>query len=213
MNKFVNRLALSLAVLAMPAGLWWNAVGNPADYLNSDVPDGQLLYVLSKLAGLIALSFMGFQIVLICSGRLAFLIGWKNKHHRILGSAFIVLASVHVGLFVAAASARSGHLVLKLFVPRLFQGFYDFMVTIGLLGAWLFFAASVVGYLCHKSLVKHRLRHYHGILISLGALSVIIHSYAIGSDTNSLPMLMFYTLLLIATVWIVGRLALKRFSF
>ena len=51
--KILNRLFVIL-LLTMPGIIWYRQTGDIGFYFSEGVPDGQLLYVLSKLAGLYA---------------------------------------------------------------------------------------------------------------------------------------------------------------
>lgn len=193
-----------------PALLWLAAVGNPLDYLGASVPDGQLLYVLSKLSGLCAVALLALQLSLTLlratrPGR-SFL-HWSSTAHARLGAAVLLASALHVVAFVSAASLRSGHLAGHLLLPRWRSGFYDAMVSVGVIALALLLVAAGLGAFARRrrrsSLVGPRAaRHTHRVLVLVLVPLVLAHSYAIGSETDTLPGRLFYTL--VAIVVIIG---------
>lgn len=192
---------LLLVALGAPFSLWLYVTGNPGAYLQPQVPDGQLLYVLSKLAGLCAISLLGFQMILVCIRGLSRKVGWSNRHHRLLGFAVFLMMLLHVGLFVSAASIRSEHLALGLFKIRVFQGFYDFMVSVGLVSACLMIGAVGMGFWFHRHRSICWLQRTHVWFVLSMTTLALLHSYSIGSETRSVPVVLFYLVILAATLF------------
>lgn len=199
------------AFLILPVIVWTISVGNVLDYLDSAVPDGQLVYILSKLAGLLALSLLTLQISLMAARHAGVTVSafapagaWRASHHRMLGVLTILCASLHIGLFVAAASLRSDHVTWHLLLPRFANGFYDAMVSLGALGFYALCVAGLIGVYVRRSSMT---LPAHKLLVSILSLLVVIHSYAIGSESNTTLMRIYYLILIaILTMSVVSFL-------
>lgn len=188
-------------MMIIPIGVWVLNTGDIQDYLHPGVPDGQLLYVVSKLAGLVALSMIVAQISLISAKHFISeksIFNWRISSHQALGIITLGLATLHVGLFFAAASARSGHVAWGLLTPRFSNGFYDFMVSIGLIGLCVLWIAGYLGRHVMKSV---KFKPYHQLSVTISTLAVIAHSFAIGSETHTIPVRLFYVLLICILFW------------
>lgn len=190
--------------LIVPLALWLSSTGNVLEYLEDGVPAGQLLYILSKLAGLLAISLLTLQVSLMTlrrfasSERVAVLqFRWSTIRHTVLGCITILCAAIHAGLFFLAASARSEHWTWHLLLPRFQNGFYDAMVS---LGAIALYGVVIVGFLGWHSRRYRAYRPLHQFTVSLCALLVVIHSYAIGSETHTLALRLYYVVLLMILV-------------
>jgi len=190
--------ALVLAVL-LPTLLWLSVVGDPRLYVDPSVPSGQLAYVLSKLAGLCALGLFALQLTLMvlrgtalepAAGR------WGKPAHRRLGLSVVALIVAHVALFIAAASLRSDHLATHLLLPRFESGFYDAMVSLGVLALYVVLVLVFAGALAWRRAGRQsRPRGAHRLLALASVPLIAFHSYAIGSETSTLPVMAFYALL------------------
>jgi len=185
------------SIIAIPITLWLYSVGNPTDYLDAHVPRGQLLYILSKLAGLIGLSLIALQIVLVYTRNHPWFrfIGWTRVMHRALGISLFAMVSLHVGLFIAAASLRSGKLALGPLSLRFNQGFYDQMVSLGAIAYFLLLVVVTAGVFIDKYRQYYSLHRIHGIIVLVLTCIATVHSFSIGSETKSVPMFIFYALL------------------
>lgn len=189
-----------LAFVILPLILWLFSVGNVFDYLEDGVPVGQLLYILSKLAGLLAISLLTLQISLMSFRRLPLALRglksrprWNIERHGILGTVTIICAVVHAGLFILAASARSDHWVWHLLAPRFQSGFYDAMVSLGVIAIYLLVIVGILGWYSRR---RAYLRPIHQVVVVLSTALIIIHSFAIGSETHTLPLRLYYVALL-----------------
>ena len=189
------------AILLLPLVLWLFSVGNVLEYMDEAVPAGQLLYIFSKLAGLLALSLLTLQISLMSLRRIsnarrlvALNMRWNIERHGVLGSVVILCASLHAGLFFLAASARSEHWTWHLLLPRFQSGFYDAMVS---LGAMALYVVVIVGFLGWYSRIRRNYSPWHRIAVLICTVLVIIHSYAIGSETHTLALRLYYVVLMV----------------
>jgi predicted ferric reductase len=187
-------IALLALVCLAPGMIWYQQTGDLGVYLSpeyaSQVPSGQLVYVLSKLLGLYALSFIAWQLIATLSTRLGLgSLSWRGRTHRWFGTAVVSLAIAHMLLFVMAVSLRQGHLAWGLFLPD-FRDFYHTHLTFGLLGLWTLL--TVVG----AGVVRHRkprtpsrwLHKAYWVAIVL----ITLHSLAIGTESQSTAGLLFY---------------------
>lgn len=196
-----------------PAALWIMS-GNTLPQLDTQSsPPGQRLYVISKLAALYAVALIGLQLALLM---LRIRVtkhhrtrGWTG--HRILGLLTLITVTAHVTAFVLATSVRNGEFSLHLLAPVLGGGFYRTMISIGSLGLWL----CIVGALFQLRVARRiRLRWMHPYLMMTAALLVIVHSYAIGSESGTNVVAIFYglLLLLILSLWVVRRSRTRRIT-
>lgn len=169
----------------MPLIIWMQSIENLSDYFGYSLPPGQLAYIFSKLMGLYALSLLSLQIVV---GLLLPKTG-RRHFHQYLGLCSLAALLIHASLFVCAASLRSGHLALHLFLPKLFATYYEFGVSMGVIGFWVILIVVVAG-VCRLSGFKSwRWLHY----LAFPAFIVIYtHGLLIGSDTRILITNLFY---------------------
>ena len=200
-------LALKLSGLAIPLFLWWSSVGNPADYFQAGVPDGQALYIFSKLAGLVALYCLSWQLVLVLARAVS--VGhpvlWTAKAHRALGVLIVLLVALHAGLFVAAASVRSGHLALGPLSVRFTQGFYDQMLSVGAIALYLLLVLAGLGAYMAKTHRAGRFKQSHRQMAFAVSVLAMVHSYAIGSETSNLLVFVLYSAISIVLIWALLR--------
>lgn len=197
------RILIVLCVLVLPVLAWLSAVPEPWNYLASDVPQGQLLYVFSKLAGLVAISLLTLQLSLILARKSLLnlvpgMFSW-TFHYR-LGIVTALTVLIHVGLFVSAASLRAGSLNLQLLLPN-WHGFYNSMVSIGVLALFLVVVLVLLGVLLKRGLAVNKL--YHQRIALLSVVLVFVHSYAIGSETHLPLVRLFYGTLAVALLFSV----------
>jgi len=170
------------------------ALFSVSDSLVTDIthpaPPGQLLYVLSKMAGLLAIVLVWLQFMLSLSSRIFEQIAYAgNRMHRISGLALLFLLSLHAALFVAAASVRHGSLSLGVLVPDFASGYYTSSISLGVLGLLLFGLASAIYMLRQK---RERLFRWGHRCVIVACILVFVHSYLIGSETRSILMSTFY---------------------
>ena len=202
--------AIVALALVLPALLWLTSVGDPRAYLEPGVPSGQLAYVLSKLAGLQALSLLAMQLGLTAARgtRLYTVLGtrWSPGAHARLGLAVVALSVAHATLFVTAASLRSGHVAFGLLVPRWDSGDYDAMVSIGLLGLAAIVATGFAGARARRvGSTRRGPRRLHRGLVATTVGLVAVHSYAIGSETATVPGTALYAALGLAAACAAAR--------
>lgn len=179
-------------------------------------PPGQLFYVLSKVAGLLAIVLVWLQLMLSLSGRIFGKLAYAgNRVHRISGLVLLLLLSLHAALFVAAVSVRHGALSLGVLVPNFTSGFYTSSVSLGVLGLLLFGLASAV-YVFRQN--RERLFRWGHRCVIAACLLVFVHSYLIGSETRSALMGAFYLasvamLLVVSAVVFLKPIVMRRVQY
>jgi DMSO/TMAO reductase YedYZ heme-binding membrane subunit len=194
----VNAKQLFILFLAVPAIVWMIAVGDLWAYFSHNVPRGQILYLFSKLLGIYALYIMAAQIIVGIQGRQSALF----RYHRRLGLITAVVVFGHLGLFVTAASLRTGHAAWDNLIPAFDQGFFKSAVSYGIVAAYIMLIVVCSGLALRKlpALLRqlHRLAY---VVVGLGWL----HSFSIGTETRSLTLLSYYGCLavLIVAAWLL----------
>jgi len=204
----VAGLVLAVA-LAPPVFLWLRATGDPRWYVGDDVPPGQLLYVLAKLGGLVAMTLFIVQLslmVLRVAGVRAVRGWWSARAHRLLGASVVMAVLLHAGLFTSAASLRSGHIAWHPLMLNWSSGFYDRMVSLGVIALVAMVMLALLGHRVGRG--TGRVRALHRLLALLCAPLALAHSFAIGSETGTPIMTLFYLALTLAGV--AGGIVLAR---
>ena len=201
-----------LSLLSLPFIAWWRSLGDPAVYFFYVTPPGQSLYVLSKLAALYALTLACLQLM----WALAKMTGWVKRAylsqalHRTLGISVVGMMSLHVALFVAAASLRKQQLAMGVLFPN-FDGYYNTAVTLGLFAAASICVVAVAGAL--RAAGARAVKWLHMLAIPAAALAML-HSALIGTDTRNVLVASafgFAALTIVGLlIWRVRRFALKR---
>ena len=190
-----GRITWVLILIFAPLMVWLSTLGNPVNYWHYDLPPGQLLYVISKLLGLYAITLLWLQAMygLLRHEQWArfFFPAWSIQRHRSIGLLVLFSVLLHASVFFVAASIRKNEIMLHLLVPDFTNGFYSAVVSLGLVALVMMLIGVAAGLLRHKIgkgwLWVHRL-----LLIML--VLVFLHSILIGSETRTLAWLLFYIL-------------------
>ena len=184
---------LGVCVL-VPVMVWWQSVGDMRVYIDYRTPPGQTLYVLSKLAGLYALFLGWLQILLMLMKQSApdgIARRWSLAFHRAFGFTVLGCMTLHVALFVAAASLRTGHVAFGLLAPN-FNGFYATAVSLGLFGFYGIVIVAIAGVLRAAGRLRAAWVHYAALPV-FGL--TYLHSLLIGTETRAEPMLVLYAIM------------------
>lgn len=175
---------LALVCLS-PLLVWSLTVPDPGRYLRIEgLPPGQPLYVVAKLMGLFALCLFWLQCVLALARRAPLLHGFPSSDHRLhvrLGLATLVLILLHVGLFVVAASLRTGHVAWDLLLPSVGHGYYRTSIGLGAVALWLCLLAIYAGRRVANG--NRRWKPIHMLWPLVFAL-VFLHAIAIGTESR-----------------------------
>jgi len=193
------------AVLFAPLIVWLISVKNPVAYLIKDVPPGQALYIVSKLAGLFALCAFWGQCILALAARAPVLREFptvRQHQHKVIGLLTLVLVLTHISLFFVAASLRGGAPAWTLLWPNFSHGYYNAMVSLGLIAVWLLLLGVYAGWRTARG--SRAWKKVHMIWFAVFLL-VFIHAYAIGSESRYGAMR--YVLLFIATSLVAATLS------
>jgi uncharacterized membrane protein YkvI len=194
-----------IAALCLPGVTWLSTTGNIADYWRYDVPPGQVIYVLSKLAALYAFVVFWMQLIyglLGPAGRTRLRIERGHAFHVNLGSTVIALVALHAALFVLGASVRTHTFASQYLTPSFASGYYRTAITLGIIAAVL----VVIAVFCASArrLWRRVWRLGHWAVIPAFALASV-HSLLIGSESRIEPMTILYmggiVIALLVMVW------------
>lgn len=179
------RLGSALSIVTgIMAGVWLLSVGNPVDYLTYTVPPGQLLYILSKLVGLVAFGLFWLQCLFgLSSGTSAatYLPRLKRGGHRLLGFVIAGLVILHFLLFFAAASIRAEAPAWNLLLPNFSEGYYNFHVGLGVVSFWIMAIAIYAGWQSARG--RRAWRSVHMLWPIVFGLA-FWHAFGIGSESR-----------------------------
>lgn len=177
-------LALALVCCA-PLIVWVTTVQHPLSYVRfGGMPPGQQLYLIAKLAGLLAFCLFWTQCILALARHAPMLPGFPVsdlKLHRRLGFTTAVLILVHVGCFVAATQLRTGHPAWNLLVPVVDQGFYKFNVSLGVAAFWVSCATVFAGWRTARG--NRRWKVIHLLWPAVFGLA-FWHAFTIGTESR-----------------------------
>jgi predicted ferric reductase len=177
--------ALLAALACLPVAIWWSSVQHPMAYLRIDgLPSGQSLFVLAKLAGLLAVVALWIQAMLALAGRvplLRVLPASTPRQHRRLGMLTALLVLAHVVLFIVATTLRKKALAIDLLWPNLDHGYYFFNVSLGAFAFWLMVLTVFAGWRTARG--DRRWRAVHLLWPVLVGL-VFFHAMDIGSESR-----------------------------
>ncbi len=188
MNKLKHRNFLFLVFSTIPFIVWAISVGNLLDFFVLKYPPGQFIYLFSKLLGLYAFYFMTLQLILGLQGRRS----QYFTYHPLVGAATALTVIGHFTTFIWAASLRTNHLVIDTLVPTFSHGFYKSAISYGAIAGYVLSIVIVAGILQRKW-------HFFKMLHKLAWVVAIlgwVHSFAIGTETRSSIIMVFYISLL-----------------
>ena len=201
-------LAALVVVVTLPAMIWHQQTGSLTLYFSPSTPPGQLLYVLSKLAGMYALLFIALQIIVTLAGRLNLIPPHRLRlSHPLLGSLVVSLGVAHALLFFTAVSVRQGDPAWGLLFPG-FRDFYHTHLTLGVFGLWILIAVVISGIarFINRSSAARILHRGYWASITM----VYIHALAVGTESQSrLGLVLYSTLggvvLMMLVMWLIRR--------
>ena len=212
MNGHKKRLlfALLLVLLTIPVVIWLQQTGSLMVYLDGSAPPGQLPYVLSKLTGMMALTCIAGQIIITLASQLHITsTRWLGLSHRITGGAILLLVMTHYLSFFIAVTLRQETLALSLLFPN-FSDFYHTHLTLGLFGLWLLCLVAFIGWLRSRKRPPWTERWHRLYWVVLGL--VYFHALAVGSESQSLFGIVFYTILGLMIISLSGWKAAKHWA-
>jgi hypothetical protein len=194
---------LIVLVLTLPGVQWLSTSQSIWAVQFNQLPKGQFLYLLSKLAALYAIALFALQLSYGLAGAAArSTLGLELgvRFHRALGVGTLCLLLAHAGLFVAAGSYRTGHFAVQYALPNLFGSYYVSRIALGWwAGVGLLLAA---GFALGRARLGRTWRYVHWLSVP-AAVAVVVHSLTIGTESRMPIMLLAYgcmaALLFIAT--------------
>ena len=194
--------------LLVPVALWFAQTGDLRIYFMYETPDGQFTYVLSKLAGMMALVCIAWQFIL---GQLRGL-GWcdvakLSQYNRKIGLATLTFAVSHLGLFFTAVTLRQDYLAWPLLLPN-FKDYYHIYLTLGWFGLCCLLCVFSIGVLrIRNRLVKSVIlpKLYWAALVL-----VTLHAFTVGSDAQLSAGMAFYSGLALVVVVLMSINYLKK---
>lgn len=208
MSRFIIMSAGLLGIFLLPGVIWYRQTGDLAIYFSEHVPEGQFIYVLSKLAGMYALLFIVWQVIASLATRCNLVRHrWQGSVHRWFGVLVVALSLTHFMLFTAALSIRQGYFAWGLFVPD-FSDYYRTHLSLGLIGLWAMFAVLIAGVVhWRRNNVRARLIH-RGYWVSI--TFIYFHALAVGTESQSRAGLALYGVLgtaalLFAISWLINQ--------
>ena len=173
-------LAFSAPLLA-----WLGTVNDPMSYVRLEgLPPGQQFYLIAKLAGLIAFCLFWLQCMLALARYLPvvseFPVADMHLHKR-LGFATALLIVLHAGLFILAASLRTGHASWDLLLPNFTHGYYRLNVGLGAIAFWIVCLTVFAGW---RTARGHRGWKVVHLLWPLVFGLAFVHAFAIGTESR-----------------------------
>ena len=176
-------MGILLIAFMVRNSLTWNASGI-VEALRLSAPNGQLLYVLSKAFGLIAIGLLWWQLFssLLCalSSKFIFFKAGRTTH-IILGFILLSLIVLHAGFFITAVSSRQGYSAAYLLLPN-FSDYYHSALSLGVIALFLtLLSISIV--LLKRHLTRFWLLGHYLVVIVFALVST--HALLIGSEANA----------------------------
>ncbi len=178
-------VAAAAVAIVVPAGAWMASVGDVGEYFRYRMPPGQTLYIFSKLAGLTAASLLTTQIVLVLLKDVPGL-AWSARQHAAFGLLAVAVLLAHVGLFIAAASVRSGSVEAGLLLPAFGHDAYRTGLSFGSLGLMVLAVVVPLGAVVRRA-PKNRtvIKNTHRCGVAAVGLG-ILHALVVGSEKGSI---------------------------
>jgi hypothetical protein len=175
-------VALVSTMMVLPGVQW---LMNSASAISvAELPDGQLIYLLSKLAGLYAIAFASVQIAYGLAGahgRRTLDLDFGVGLHRALGLTVLGLAFAHAALFVWCVSVRTQHFASHYAFPIFGEGYYVERISLGWYALVAIAVAVVVALL--RTRIGNAWRIIHWLAVPAG-VAIAVHSLSIGTETR-----------------------------
>ena len=194
-----------VAVLSISLLIFW--LNHDGHVIRQQAPDGQNLYMFSKLMGIVSLILLWWQVVISLLGSAGMvptaLIAGKRSHVSV-GTILMICILLHVGLFMTAVGSRTGQLPLSNLLPTFTGGYYETARSLGVVALFLVVLAVMMGAFGRRYIRVWRVWH---MLVVLAMTLVLIHAYLIGSEIRSLTFqLVFWA---VVTTFVIA--AITRF--
>ena len=195
-NEYFAPLLTALLLVLYAMG----ASGFITSYQSEFLPAGQHSYVSSKMFGLIAIGLAGIQLILGYTISRA-----TARLHMLIGSALVIAALLHSGLFLNAVYLRTGNLPLHNLIPTSDGAYYHTGLMFGALAFWLLLMFAMTGYAAKQHMAFAKGMHRLGVLVFIFAAT---HALMIGSEAQSgwglfnLSLLILFVFISSIKVWL-----------
>ena len=185
--------------------------GGGVEIVRAGAPDGQLIYLFSKLFGLCAFVLLFWQLITAMLSKftrqqIEYVAG--STVHIYFGAVLLMMVMFHAGFFVSAVSFRSGHLALHLLLPDITSGYYATALSFGVIALYLVVIAVCSG------IVRKRIPAFWKVghaLIYITIPLILLHAFMVGSEVQSSFYLPVFMILAISTVLAVILRAISLF--
>jgi len=176
------------------------SIGGADEIARAGAPDGQLIYLFSKLFGLCAFVLLFWQLITAMLSKFArqqieYVAG--STVHIYFGAVLLMMAMFHVGFFVSAVSIRSGHLALHLLLPDITSGYYATALSFGVIALYLVIIAVCSGIVRKRFPAFSKVGH---ALIYITIPLILLHAFMVGSEVQSILFLPLFMILAISAV-------------
>ena len=174
-----------ILICCAPLIAWMASVNDPMSYVRlNGLPPGQQLYLVAKLSGLFAFFLFWLQCMLALARYAPMVTSFPVSDfrlHRRLGIATALLILAHVGLFIAAASLRTGQVAWDLLFPNVMHGYYKLNVGLGAIAFWLVGFTVFAGWRIARGHSQWKAVHrLWPVVFGLAFL----HAFAIGTESR-----------------------------
>lgn len=202
-TSFKEKIVILLSA-CIPFFVWLISTGNITAYFTLQVPPGQVYYIFSKLAGLYAYFFLALQLIVGFLGR--------GSHyfylHPYIGIFLTFTVLLHASLFMAGGLLRTKHIPLDILLPQFASGYYKNSIGYGVIAGYLLLLIIAAGVLQKRFQIFKIIHRAAPAIALLGWL----HSFNIGTETRSLPIMSFYVFFFfLAIIVYIRKLALRNY--
>lgn len=205
--KYLFNGIVSLVFL-LPGLIWYRQTGDLSIYLSNDIPDGQFLYVLSKLIGMYAFLCINWLLIVSLLEKTNLnQYFWLSLPHKILGVVAVALTITHFLLFLFAVYLRQGYFAWDLFLPD-FHDYFHTNLSLGLFGLWLLLVVLFSG-VFRAIFSKTAFRFLHSIYWIVIVLAYL-HSFSIGTEVQSKWGVIFFGSLGVVTLALLMNLLISQ---
>ncbi len=190
MRQFQWQAFMFTFLFLIPGVIWYTQTGSLLVYFAENVPKGQFLYVLSKLAGMIVLTCIAWQMIVTLLSKLKMLPEyWLGVKHRTFGLFIVIAAATHILLFIAAVSMRQESMAWSLLLPS-FKDFYHTHLTFGLFGLLILLVVAFAG--ANRKRIAQKWSVLTHRLYWLAMSFIYFHALVVGSESQSMAGLLVY---------------------
>jgi DMSO/TMAO reductase YedYZ heme-binding membrane subunit len=186
---------LTAIALSITLSAWAYGSGDLWSYFGNDVPEGQLVYVLSKAFALAGIVLLWIQLLvgLLIASRGTVAPHISLQWHQQIGTVVLILLLLHWGAFVTGVSMRLDHFARDYVTPTFSHGYYRTIVSLGMLSIIAMVLATLA------ALVRRHFKYWRVVhtFAAIGGVGGAIHSWLIGSETRMGTVKWLYVFMLV----------------